>query len=131
MTAPEVLQITLSIGGDEIVHFLEWVDFAGNGVQAPVAPFMDTVSGLTFPNFFNPLNPLIQPSLIFPVPCEFISSNLPRVSIIRPTSDKVDGARAAVAGLTESGLFIGQSQKFFETLQALAEAADEAIRGGY
>jgi hypothetical protein len=25
---PEVLQITLGIGGDEIAHFLEWVDFA-------------------------------------------------------------------------------------------------------
>ena len=30
----EVLKITLGIGGDEIAHFLEWVDFAGNGVQA-------------------------------------------------------------------------------------------------
>ena len=30
----EVLQITLGIGGDEIAHFLEWVDFADNGVQA-------------------------------------------------------------------------------------------------
>ncbi len=36
VTSPEVLQITLGIGGDEIAHFLEWVDFAGNGVQAPV-----------------------------------------------------------------------------------------------
>src|ERR1700733_12396115 len=64
---PEVLQITLGIGGDEIAHFLEWVDFAGNGVQQPVAPFTDTVSGLTFPDFFNtpPLQPanLVQPSL--------------------------------------------------------------------
>ena len=64
VTHPEVLEITLGIGGDEIAHFLEWVDFAGNGVQAPVAPFKDTISGLKFPNFFNPLNPLIQPSLI-------------------------------------------------------------------
>src|ERR1700678_900727 len=27
----EVLQIVVSIGGDEVAHFLEWVDFAGNG----------------------------------------------------------------------------------------------------
>jgi hypothetical protein len=68
----EVLRITLGIGGDEIAHFLEWVDFAGNGVQAPVAPVSD--NGLTFPNFFtDPPNPLIQPSLIFPVPAQFIS----------------------------------------------------------
>jgi hypothetical protein len=81
---PEVLEITLGIGGDEIAHFLEWVDFAGNGVQQPVAPFTDTISGLSFPDFFNdpPLQPpnLVQPSLIFSVPCEFISPNLPHVS---------------------------------------------------
>ena len=26
---PEVLQIIFGIGGDEVAHFLEWVDFAG------------------------------------------------------------------------------------------------------
>src|ERR1700733_8592465 len=62
VTEPEVLRITLGIGGDEIAHFLEWVDFAGNGVQAPIAPFTDSESGLTFPNFFKPLNKKIQPS---------------------------------------------------------------------
>jgi len=128
VTDPEVLEITLGIGGDEIAHFLEWVDFAGNGVQAPVAPFTDNISGLTFPNFFSPLNPLIQPSLIFPVPVEF-RPNLPHVSIIRPLTDKFAGAMAAVAGLTASGLFIGQSQEFFNTINALAEAADAAQRG--
>jgi len=128
VTEPEVLEITLGIGGDEIAHFLEWVDFAGNGVQAPVAPFADSISGLKFPNFFSPANPLIQPSLIFPVPVEF-KPNLPRVSIIRPLTDKFAGAMAAVKGLTASGLFIGQSQQFFTTLQALAVAADAAQRG--
>ena len=124
---PEVLEITLGIGGDEIAHFLEWVDFAGNGVQAPVAPFRDNITGLGFPNFFSPLNKSIQPSLIFPVPCEF-KPGLPHVSIIRPLTDKFGGAMAAVKGLTASGLFIGQSQQFFNTLQALAAAADAAVR---
>jgi len=128
VTDPEVLEITLGIGGDEVAHFLEWVDFAGNGVQAPVAPFKDPISGLAFPNFFSPLNPLIQPSLIFPVPCEF-RPNLPRVAIIRPLTDKFGGAMAAVKGLAASGLFIGQSQQFFNTLQAMAVAADAAQRG--
>jgi hypothetical protein len=127
-TSPEVLRITLGIGGDEIAHFLEWVDFSGNGVQGPVAPFTDPKSGLSFPNFFDPLNPLIQPSLIFPVPCEFFPG-LPDVSIIRPLTDAVGGAMAAVKGLTASGLFIGQSQEFFKTLHALAGAADAAQRG--
>jgi hypothetical protein len=128
VTDPEVLEITLGIGGDEIAHFLEWVDFSGNGVQAPIAPFTDSISGLTFPDFFKPLNKLIQPSLIFPVPCKF-RPDLPEVSIIRPLTDQFGGAVAAVKGLTASGLFIGQSQQFFSTVQALAEAADAAERG--
>jgi len=129
VTDPDVLEITLGIGGDEIAHFLEWVDFSGNGVQAPIAPFTDSISGLTFPDFFSlPLNKLTQPSLIFPLPCKF-RPGLPEVSIIRPLTDKFAGAVAAVTGLTASGLFIGQSQKFFDTLQALAEAADAAERG--
>jgi hypothetical protein len=128
-SGPEVLQITLGIGGDEIAHFLEWVDFSGNAVQAPVAPFTDSTSGLTFPNFFNPLNPLIQPSLIFPVPCEFISPELPHVAIIRPLTDKFGGAVATIASFTADGLFTGQSDKFLDKLQSLARAADAAARG--
>jgi hypothetical protein len=123
----EVLQITLGIGGDEIAHFLEWVDFAGNGVQAPVAPFTDSLSGLTFPNFFSPLNPSIQPSLIFPVPFEF-RANLPHVSMIRPVTDQFAGAVAAINGFIASGLFIGQSQQFLDLLQSMAAAADAASR---
>jgi hypothetical protein len=93
-----------------------------------VAPFTDPISGLKFPNFFSPLNPLIQPSLIFPVPFEF-SPNLPRVSMIRPLTDKFAGAMAAVKGLTASGLFIGQSPQFFYHVEAMAAAADAAQRG--
>jgi hypothetical protein len=121
----EVLKITQAIGGDEIAHFLEWVDFAGNGVQAPVAPV--SANGLTFPNFFTK-GPLFQPSLIFPVPCEFISPDLPHVSVIRPTDDKFAGAQAAAAALTADGLFIGQTPEFFKALKQLAEEADAATR---
>jgi len=127
VTDPEALAITLGIGGDEIAHFLEWVDFAGNGAQAPVAPFADPISGLKFPNFFSPLNPLIQPSLIFPVPVEF-KPNLPRVSIIRPLTDRFGGAVATIKSFTADGLFIGQSQQFLNELQAMAVAADSAVR---
>jgi len=123
----EVLEITLGIGGDEIAHFLEWVDFSGNGVQAPVAPFRDNISGLTFPNFFSPLNRSIQPSLIFPVPVEF-KPNLPNVSIIRPLTDKFGGAVATIKSFTADGLFIGQSQQFLNILQAMAVEADSAVR---
>jgi hypothetical protein len=129
-SSAEVLEITLGIGGDEVAHFLEWVDFAGNGVQQPVAPVSDT--GLTFPDFFHnpPLQPasLVQPSLIFPVPCEFISPKLPHVSVIRPLQDKFAGARAVVAFLTDMNLFAGQSSGFFKKLQQLADAADATER---
>jgi hypothetical protein len=130
----EVLKITLGIGGDEIAHFLEWTDFAGNGVQQPVAPFKDAISGLSFPDFFNnpPLQPpsLVQPSLIFPVPCEFISADLPHCAVIRPSDDKFAGAVAAVASLTADGLFVGQQPKFLQLLQQMAEEADAATRQG-
>jgi hypothetical protein len=103
---PEVVQITLGIGGDEVAHFLEWVDFAGNGVQAPVAPVSD--SGLTFPGFLRQAatetEHVGQPSLIFPVPCEFISPNLPHVSIIRPLTDKFGGAVASTDAFAKSFL---------------------------
>ena len=129
---PEVLEITLGIGGDEIAHFLEWVDFAGNGVQQPVAPLMDAVSGLVFPDFFHnpPLSPanLVQPSLIFPVPCEFINPNLPKVAIIRPLTDRFAGAVATIASFTADGLFFGQSRQFLRTLQVMAIEADAAFR---
>jgi hypothetical protein len=128
----EVLKITLGIGGDEIAHFLEWTDFAGNGVQQPVAHFKDPISGLSFPDFFNnpPLQPptLVQPSLIFPVPCEFISADLPHCAVIRPSDDKFAGAVAAIASFTADGLFVGQQPKFLKTLQQMAEAADAATR---
>jgi hypothetical protein len=126
----EVVEITLGIGGDEVAHFLEWVDFAGNSVQAPVAPVTD--QGLTFPDFFAnpPLQPasLVQPSLIFPVPCEFLNPKLPKCSVIRPLTDAFGGAVATIASFTADGLFVGQSKKFLKTVNALAAAADAATR---
>jgi hypothetical protein len=124
----EVLRILVSIGGDEVAHFLEWVDFSGNGVQPPVAPFTDLISGLTFPNFDKTVNPALQTNLIFPVPCEFISSSLPNCAVIRPTNP--DGiAKGVVAFLNASGLFTGQSPEFFKTLDTLAQQADVSQRG--
>ena len=123
----EVLKITLGIGGDEIAHFLEWVDFSGNGVQPPVAPVSD--QGLTFPNFFTtPGTPLFQPNLIFPVPCEFIRADLPLCAVIRPSDDQCAGAKATIASFTSDGLFVGQTQKFFQVVNQLAEEADAATR---
>jgi hypothetical protein len=124
----EVLKIVISIGGDEVAHFLEWVDFAGNGVQPTVAPFTDPVTGLTFPNFDATVNPSLQTNLIFPVPCEFINQNLPRCAVIRPTNPK-GIAKGVVNFLLAMNLFQGQSPEFFTLLNNLAAAADAAQRG--
>lgn len=126
VTSAEVLRITLGIGGDEICHFLEWVDFAGNGVQPTVAPVTDPTNGLTFPNFNATGNPLLQTNLIFPVPCEFISPNLPHCAVIRPISPSAITAVDAINGFIQDGLFIGQSRQFTKLLLGLAQQADAA-----
>lgn len=138
VTSAEVLKITLSIGGDEICHFLEWVDFAGNSVQPTVAP-LAAANGLpAFPNFDAPVgsqpcpdttvNPLLQTNLIFPVPCEFISPSLPMCAVIRPTSPGQIDAIGAANSLIQSGLFTGQPQSFITMLLELAAEADAARR---
>jgi len=128
VSSVEVLKITLSIGGDEIAHFLEWVDFAGNSVQPTVAP-LPAANGLPgFPNFDLTVNSLLQTNLIFPVPCEFISPNLPKCAVIRPTAQGQIDALGAVKALAASGLFIGQPQRFINLLVTLAVEADAAQR---
>ena len=121
VTSPEVLRITLGIGGDEICHFLEWVDFSGNGVQPPVAPFTDPTNGLTFPNFDVKVDPLLQTNLIFPVPCQFINPQLPHCAVVRPIQIT---ATDAINGFIQDGLFIGQSRAFTDTILDLAKRAD-------
>jgi hypothetical protein len=70
-----------------------------------------------------------QTNLIMPEPCPFLSRKLPAVLIIRPTSDQEGGAVATVNAFTKGGLFIGQSNEFFELLADLANDADSASRG--
>jgi hypothetical protein len=128
VSSAEVLKITLSIGGDEICHFLEWVDFSGNAVQPSVAP-LAAANGLpAFPNFDATVNPALQTNLIFPVPCEFISPNLPHCAVIRPTSAGQLDAVGAIQGFIADGLFIGQKKIFLDLLMDLAIAADAAQR---
>ena len=123
VTSLQVLRIVVSIGGTEIQHFQTWQDKAAN-----VPPLTD--AGLVFPDFSKPPfnTGIFEGNKIMPVPCEFISPDLPRCSIIRPT-DPNGIAAGAVRALTEDGLFIGQSSGFFAYLGELAEAADAARRG--
>jgi hypothetical protein len=50
------------------------------------------------------------------------------VAVIGPSDDRFAGAQAAVQAFIDDGLFIGQSNKFFDTVHQLAEAADTATR---
>jgi hypothetical protein len=120
-----VLRILLSIGPTETAHFQTWHDKAGNAKV-----LTDPTNGLAFPDLNNP--PFggedFQTNLIMPEPTVFLSSKFPRVSIIRPTQTQ-HAAMGAVKGLTDDGLFIGQSKEFFAAITALAQAADAAQRG--
>jgi hypothetical protein len=63
-----------------------------------------------------------------PEPCPFLNaSKFPICSIIRPTETK-GAAMGAVKALTADGLFIGQSQAFFDLIADLAADADAARR---
>jgi hypothetical protein len=129
VTSVEVLRILLSIGPTETSHFQTWHDKAGNAVSDPLAPLTDPTNGLTFPNLnVAPFGgEQFQTNLIMPEPCPFLSTSLPACSIIRPTN--TNGAAMGVVNfLTAMGLFMGQSQAFFEALHDLAQAADAAKR---
>jgi hypothetical protein len=131
VSSVEVLRILLSIGGTEITHFQTWHDKAGNAV--PMNNVKDPVTGVqvTFPN----LNAApfggedFQTNLIMPEPTVFLSKELPAVSIIRPTETK-GAALATLTSFVADGLFIGQSNEFFQFVSALAQEADQAQREG-
>ena len=114
------LRIVTSIEGSEVAHFEIWHDQVGN------APPVDSGDGLVFPDLN--LDEATATELVMPAPCKFISADLPLCSIIRPTSIPLAGAAAAAHFLTDTGLFHGQSQAFFEFLFSLAEEADRAVR---
>lgn len=114
------LRIVTSIEGSEVAHFEIWNDKAGD------APPVDSGDGLVFPDLN--LNPATTTNLVMPKPCKFISADLPLCSVIRPTSLALAGATAAVRFLTDTGLFVGQSSAFMQTMVGLASAADRAVR---
>lgn len=115
----DVVRILASIGPTEVYHFAAFHKSLENlpGLRAP--------DGLEFPDLRR------DPGLahaIFPEPCQFLQSDFPPCSVIRPGSTANAGAVAAAAGLVQSGLFEGQSPQFFDAVGALAVAADSAVR---
>ena len=125
VSGAEVLQIVLSIGGSEIMHFQTWQDKAGNAT--PLTDF-DPInnSTVTFTDLHTGQPENLQANLIMPEPCDFISPSLPACSIIRPTGAAHVSAMGAVNAFTADGLFRGQSSAFLNLLNSLAAAADGA-----
>jgi Ferritin-like domain len=129
-TSLEVLRIIVSIGGVETNHFSLWHDKAGNAVAQPLAGVTDPQTGVTFPDLNAKGGELNQTNLILPEPCQFLHKNLPAVSIVRPTLDRLGGAVATINSFTADRLFEGQSPKFFTAVHKLAREADAAHRQG-
>ena len=127
-TSLEVLRIIVSIGGVETNHFSLWHDKAGNAVAQPLAGITDPQTGVTFPDLNAKGGELNQTNLILPEPCTFLDKDLPKCSIVRPTSDREGGAVATIVSFTADRLFQGQSSKFFRTIHELAGEADAASR---
>ncbi|MGB6324764.1 MAG: hypothetical protein WBG11_03040 [Methylocella sp.] len=129
VTNPVVLRILLSIGPTETMHFQTWSDKAGNAVSPTLAPLTD--GSLAFPDL-NAVAPSLledfQTNLIMPEATAFLNRKFPAVSIIRPTSREKSGAGATVNAFVADGLFIGQTDGFFELLRKLAREADAAAR---
>jgi len=148
VTHPEVLRILLSIGPSETMHFQTWQDKAGNalaitdtdkgfpGSTGATVRFtvLANAQGETDPESLK--GDTLQANLIMPEPTHFLTNDgrkFPPVAIIRPTSTRNAGARAAVQGFVDDGLFIGhavngKSDGFVELLFKLADAADAARR---
>jgi hypothetical protein len=137
VTNLEVLQVLLSIGPSETMHFQTWQDKAGN------APNI-TDGDLTFPDLNGGVDPntgksgtavadLFQTNLIMPEPTFFLNSKFGPVAIIRPTSEAGGGgAVSAVKSFVDDGLFIDPASNnntgIVAVLMRLAEAADDARR---
>jgi hypothetical protein len=67
---------------------------------------------------------MFQTNLIQPEPCQFLSADLPPVSIIRPTLTNNGGAVATIQSFTADNLFLNQSKAFFDLVMEVAMDAD-------
>jgi hypothetical protein len=129
-----VLKVVLGIGGDEIAHFLVWVDFAGSAIHGAPFNVLDAQSSVANQDMALPyLNrrpsvPLCQTCLSFPVPGDVISKAVACRPVIHPLDDQFSGAIPTVNSFARNGLFVGQSPEFMHTLTQMAEDADNAIR---
>ena len=106
------MAILASIGLTEVYHFAVF-QTALEGIRK-----LELDGGPSFPDIRE--NP--NRGDIMPEPCTFLDTSAPVCSVIRPRNINTAGAVAAATGLVNSGLFLGQSQAFFDAVVALAKA---------
>ena len=128
----KVLKVALGIGGNEIAHFLEWVDFAGNAVQWE--PFQsDSLSSPMdgydqhLATHANGATPFDRAALNFPIPPDVTSEFLTDCAALLPLETRFGGAVNTINSFSQNGLFVGQSPEFLKTLVLMAEEADSAL----
>lgn len=115
----DVLRVLAAIGPTEVYHFAAF----HKSLEGMFG--LKTSSGIEYPDLRRDRE---LSEAIFPEPTRFLAGGLALCSVIRPCDTANAGAVAAATGLVQSGLFEGQSQKFFEAVTALAVAADSAER---
>jgi hypothetical protein len=128
----KVLQVALGIGGNEIAHFLEWVDFAGNAVQGPQFQSDNLPSPMDGYDLSLTTNAKVVetfdcPSINFPIPPDVTSEFLTDCAALLPLETRFGGAVNTINNFSQNGLFVGQSPEFLRTLLQMAEDADSAL----
>jgi hypothetical protein len=128
----KVLKIALGIGGNEIAHFLEWVDFAANALRFP--PFQPDYLPSPRGRYdarltakANAVELFDRPSINFPIPPDLTSEFLTDCAPLLPLETRFGGAINTINNFSQNGLFVGQSPEFLRTLSQMAEEADRAL----
>lgn len=129
----KVLRIILGIGGQEVSHFLGWIDIASKVTtgslfrfdipQTPIkchGPALDELSTA-------PRHLVSEAGKIFSAYGGWVRTDLPVTSILALIDDELRGAVATIHCLTQDGIFVGQSNEFMRMLMALAREADDAL----
>jgi hypothetical protein len=128
-----VLRVTLGIGGDEISHFLKWVDFTGVAIQGypfsiefGQSPETEASQSIRHSSIRRGRS-MSNNELNFPAPADFMSKVYRQWPVVQQRDDQFGGAVATINSFTQNGLFVGQSPDFLRRLTQMAEDADAAL----
>jgi len=128
-----LLKIFLGIGGQELAHFLGWVDIASKVSPGPPFRFdipptpIECHSELLDERDAVPSHLLSQAGKMFSAYGGSARTDLPVTSVFPSIEEELRGAVATIHCFTQDGIFVGQSDEFMKMLMALANEADDAM----